>query len=101
MDKKLVNFLTRDPIIAKAHKEKKDIYSTIAAIMFNRTYEECLEYDRKGNPNVAGKKRRFIAKQITLAYYLGDYTLLQDILEDFVLDIDNTPDIFKQDTHNN
>ena len=60
----------------RSFKENKDIYSFIASIAFNKTYEECLEnlptgeYDEDGNPIVIyqpdGKARRGEAKSVVL-----------------------------------
>ena len=106
MDKKLLNFIIRDPTLQKANKENKDLYSVLASILFNRTYEECLESDKKGNQNLAGKKRRLIAKQIILSLYTGDYTLLSSLLEEYNIDY-KTPEVFSQsgyvlcETHTN
>lgn len=68
--------LSRDEKMIKAYQEGKDVYSEIAAIAFNKTYEECLEFvlDENGNKtdvtNVEGKGRRTQAKSIVLGKLL-------------------------------
>jgi DNA polymerase I-like protein with 3'-5' exonuclease and polymerase domains len=63
-----------------AFKHNRDIYSTIAALAFNKTYEECSEhfFDANGNKtdevNREGKERRSQAKSIVLGILYGRST---------------------------
>ena len=69
--------LSRDEKMINAYLAGKDVYSEIAAIAFNKTYEECLEFvlDENGNKtditNVEGKGRRTQAKSIVLGILYG------------------------------
>lgn len=68
--------LSKDEKMINAYLAGKDVYSEIAAIAFNKTYEECLEFvlDENGNKtdvtNVEGKGRRTQAKSIVLGKLL-------------------------------
>ena len=90
---KLTAFLSQDVGLLKAAREGRDVYSSIAAIAFNTTYENCSEFFPEGTPirhnekdeweacdqsicekladghsdtNYAGKNRRTQAKSIVL-----------------------------------
>ena len=74
---RLTAHMSRDEKMVQAYKDGKDVYSEIAAIAFNKTYEECLEFvlDENGNKtdvtNVEGKGRRTSAKSIVLGINYG------------------------------
>lgn len=78
---KLVAFICQDPNMIKAYQEGKDLYSYIASLAFNKTYEECLEnlptgeIDEEGKPVMVyqpdGKARRAAAKKVVLAILYG------------------------------
>lgn len=55
----------------RSFKEDKDIYSFIAAIAFNKTYEECKEFTPTGEYNPEGKARRAEAKSVLLGILYG------------------------------
>lgn len=55
----------------KAFQEGKDIYATIAAIAFGKSYEECLEFTPTGEYNPDGKARRTEAKSVVLGILYG------------------------------
>lgn len=86
-------FMSQDEGLLKAAREGRDVYSSIAAIAFNTTYEDCSEFFPEGTPirhneqgewekcdksicekisdghsdtNYAGKNRRSQAKSIVL-----------------------------------
>jgi len=75
--------LSKDDKMVQAYKDGKDVYSEIAAIAFNKTYTECLEFvvdengkkvlDDNGEPitNMEGKERRTSAKSIVLGINYG------------------------------
>lgn len=77
---KILAFCSADENMIDAFKHNRDIYSTIAALSFNRTYEECSEYyfDEDGNKtdqvNREGKERRSQAKSIVLGITYGRST---------------------------
>lgn len=49
----------------------KDLYAEIAALSFNTTYENCLEFRPDGTTNPEGKARRSNAKSILLGVLYG------------------------------
>ena len=60
-----------DPKMIKAYQEGKDLYAEIAALSFNTTYENCLEFRPDGTTNPDGKNRRSQAKSILLGVLYG------------------------------
>lgn len=68
---KLFAELSQDPVMIQALTEGKDVYSMIAAVAFNTTYEECREFRPDGTTNKAGKERRSQAKTIVLGILYG------------------------------
>ena len=69
---KILAYASQDPNMINAFQHNRDIYSTIAALSFNKTYEECSEFyfDENGKKtdqvNREGKERRTSAKSIVL-----------------------------------
>lgn len=63
--------LSQDQKMIQAYKDNKDVYSEIAALAFNTTYEECCEYRKDGTFNPDGKARRGEAKKIVLGILYG------------------------------
>lgn len=74
---RLTAHLSHDEKMVQAYRDNKDVYSEIASISFNKTYEECLEFmlDENGNKtdivNPEGKERRSAAKKIVLGINYG------------------------------
>lgn len=64
-------FLSKDTGLLEAAKTGKDVYSSIAAIAFNKSYEECSEFNSDGSFNKEGKERRSQAKVIVLGILYG------------------------------
>lgn len=60
-----------DPKMIKAYQDGKDLYAEIAALSFNTTYENCLEFRADGTTNPEGKNRRSQAKSILLGVLYG------------------------------
>ena len=77
---KLLSFLAQDRHMIDAFKHNRDIYSTIASLAFNRSYEDCLEFyvDETGKKtdqvNREGKERRTQSKSIVLGITYGRST---------------------------
>lgn len=71
---KLTAYVSQDPNMIKSFQENKDIYSFIAAIAFNKTYEECKEFTPTGEYNPEGKARRTEAKSVVLGRPQGTST---------------------------
>lgn len=67
----VTSFLSNDMMMQDAFKSGKDIYATIAAISFDKSYEDCLEFRPDGTTNPDGKERRTQAKSIVLGILYG------------------------------
>lgn len=63
--------LSNDKKMQEAFINGKDIYSTIAALAFHKSYEDCKEFREDGTVNPAGKERRTQAKSIVLGILYG------------------------------
>lgn len=68
---KVMTQMCGDPKMIKAYQEGKDLYAEIAALSFNTTYENCLEFRPDGTTNSDGKSRRSQAKSILLGVLYG------------------------------
>lgn len=68
---KVMTQMCQDPKMIKAYQEGKDLYAEIAALSFNTTYENCLEFGPDGKTNPDGKARRSQAKSILLGVLYG------------------------------
>ena len=68
---KVMTQMCGDPKMIKAYQEGKDLYAEIAALSFNTTYENCLEFRPDGTTNSEGKNRRSQAKSILLGVLYG------------------------------
>lgn len=84
---RLTAHLSHDEKMVQAYRDGKDVYSEIAAISFNKTYEDCLEFylDENGKKtdvtNPEGKERRSAAKKIVLGinYGMNMATIAKDL----------------------
>lgn len=68
---KVMTQMCGDPKMIQAYKEGKDLYAEIAALSFNTTYDNCLEFRPDGTTNKEGKERRSQAKSILLGVLYG------------------------------
>lgn len=68
---KVMTQMCGDPKMIKAYQEGKDLYAEIAALSFNTTYDNCLEFRPDGTTNPDGKNRRSQAKSILLGVLYG------------------------------
>ena len=68
---KVMTQMCQDPKMIKAYQEGKDLYAEIAALSFNTTYDNCLEFRPDGTTNPEGKSRRSQAKSILLGVLYG------------------------------
>lgn len=66
----LAHFSNDDNMI-NAYKEGKDLYATIAAGVYNNTYEDNLEHYSDGSINAAGAERRRSVKSLLLGIMYG------------------------------
>jgi hypothetical protein len=80
IDKKLKRQLCKDPIIKKAVKEGKDIWSTIASVLFNIPYEDCVVFNDNTTPNPAGLNNRFVAKHLFASIYYHNIEEVRGLL---------------------
>ena len=77
---KILAYKSGDPKMIEAFQHGRDIYSTIAALSFNKPYEDCLEFyvDENGKKtdqvNREGKERRTQSKSIVLGITYGRST---------------------------
>ena len=67
--------LSQDPEMLFIYNNNRDLYAEIASTIFNKSYEDCLEFDTNGNLNSAGKMRRDKAKIVWLSIIYGVTTL--------------------------
>lgn len=68
---KVMTQMCGDPKMIQAYQEGKDLYAEIAALSFNTTYDNCLEFRPDGTTNKEGKERRSQAKSILLGVLYG------------------------------
>ena len=68
---KVMTMMCQDSKMINAYKEGKDLYAEIAALSFNTTYDNCLEFRPDGTTNPEGKARRSQAKSILLGVLYG------------------------------
>ena len=60
-----------DENLIKAYNDGKDIYATIASMVYKLPYEDCLEFFPDGTTNPEGKKRRGNIKGVVLGIMYG------------------------------
>lgn len=68
---KVMTQMCGDPKMIQAYQEGKDLYAEIAALSFNTSYDNCLEFRPDGTTNPEGKSRRSQAKSILLGVLYG------------------------------
>lgn len=68
---RILAHLANEDQMIQAYRENKDLYSFIASMAFNKDYWDCMEFDKDGNKNIDGKKRRSQAKAILLGLLYG------------------------------
>lgn len=68
---KVMTQMCEDPKMIEAYQQGKDLYAEIAALSFNTTYDNCLEFRPDGTTNKEGKERRSQAKSILLGVLYG------------------------------
>ena len=73
---KLLAFVANSESMCEAYRQGRDIYASIAAVAFNKPYEECLEFNPDtGEYQAEGKERRSQAKSIVLGITYGRSTV--------------------------
>lgn len=68
---RLLAHYANDQSMIDAYKNKKDLYATIAAQVYNNDYWDNMEHYEDGSPNPEGKKRRSNCKNIVLGLLYG------------------------------
>ncbi len=63
--------LSGDTSMIEAYRLGRDLYATMAAAVYKKPYEECLEHFPDGSLNKAGKKRRTEMKSVLLGIMYG------------------------------
>lgn len=64
-------FLSKDKDFIKAYEEGKDLYATVASVVFGCDYDECLEFSASGELQPEGKERRNFMKSVVLGLMYG------------------------------
>lgn len=67
----IMSVMANDVDLQESFKNDEDVYSRLAAKAFNKTYEECLEFNPDGTLNKEGKERRSQAKTLLLGILYG------------------------------
>ena len=70
----IIAYMANDEALIGALASGRDIYSVVASIAFEVSYEECLEFNPNGTVNYAGKERRAQAKAVVLGILYGKGT---------------------------
>lgn len=68
---RLMATISKDPKMIKAYQDGLDLYSVIASVAYNTSYEECCEKRQNGELYIEGKERRGSAKSIVLGIGYG------------------------------
>lgn len=68
---RLMATISKDPKMIKAYQDGLDLYSVIASVSYNTSYEECCEKRPNGELYIEGKERRSSAKSIVLGIGYG------------------------------
>lgn len=78
---KLLAHMSKDEGLINSYLEGKDIYASIASMVYHVPYEECLEFFPDGTVNEIGKKRRKNLKAIVLGimYSKGANSIAKDL----------------------
>lgn len=63
--------MSKDEHMIEAYQQNKDLYATIASKLYNKPYDECLEFRADGTLNPEGKDRRSSVKPILLGIMYG------------------------------
>ena len=68
---RILAFLSGDDNMKKAYLDGLDLYANVASALYHVPYDQCLEFDKDGNPNPEGKKRRTACKSVLLGLMYG------------------------------
>lgn len=84
--------LCGDENMIQSYKNDRDLYATMASLVYNQPYEECLEFYPDGKTNKQGKKRRNSVKAIFLGICYGKG--VPSIARDLDIEIHEAQDIY-------
>lgn len=78
---KLLAHMSKDEGLIDSYLQGKDIYASIASMVYHVPYEDCLEFFPDGTVNAMGKKRRKNLKAIVLGimYSKGANSIAKDL----------------------
>lgn len=68
---RLLAWYSQDEHMMQAYIDKKDLYATIASIVYKNKYEDNLEFNPDGSMNNDGKERRTFMKSVLLGIMYG------------------------------
>ena len=68
---RILAYMSGDEHMKQAYIEGQDLYATVASALYHVPYDQCLEFDKDGNPNPEGKKRRSSCKSVLLGLMYG------------------------------
>lgn len=68
---RLLAHYANDEAMINAYLNKKDLYATVASIVYNNGYWDNMEHFEDGTANPEGKKRRFAMKSVVLGLLYG------------------------------
>ena len=68
---RLLAWYSQDEKMIQAYQNKRDLYATVAAEVYNNNYEDNLEFYSDGSMNYEGKERRTFCKSIILGIMYG------------------------------
>ena len=68
---RILAFMSGDDNMKQAYLDGLDLYANVASALYHVPYDQCLEFDKDGNPNPEGKKRRTACKSVLLGLMYG------------------------------
>lgn len=68
---RLLSAYSNDDTMIAAYKENKDLYATVASVVYKNDYWDNMEHRQDGTPNPEGKKRRSNCKSLILGIMYG------------------------------
>ena len=68
---RILAFMSGDENMKQAYLDGLDLYANVASALYKVPYDQCLEFDKDGNPCPEGKKRRTACKSVLLGLMYG------------------------------
>lgn len=82
----MLTHLSKDPKLIETYNAGRDLYATIAAMVFKKDYWECMEHWEDGSANPDGKAIRSKAKGLVLGIMYGMGAKLMSSILDVTVD---------------